>query len=90
MDIFYSFYNNVQLTTQGHVSGLLNRYTDGDKLELVYSGYLCRDIEPLEYLFDLFNDPTKRPANYKGPSMSVGDVVMLYYVDDNSVRKFAV
>jgi hypothetical protein len=90
MRIHYRFYNNSQLTPSGHFSGLLDGWKHGDELTLAYEGILDTGLalpsSQAEELFRIFNEPGARPAGYRGPSMSVGDVIQL--VDTN--QDFAV
>jgi hypothetical protein len=79
--IHYRFFNNSQLTPSGHLSGLLDGWKHGDELTLAYEGILDTELalpsSQAEELFRIFNVPGRDPAGYRGPSMSVGDVIHL-------------
>jgi hypothetical protein len=87
---FYNAYLGLEVLaanpTPDHYPGM-DGYKFGDPLALAYegtisvnaygdpkgvNGYVCNQ------LFRLFNAPWARPNEYAGPSMSVGDVVVLH------------
>jgi hypothetical protein len=82
----FTFYWNGQRDAAGRLVGFLDGYRPGDKLEIAYQGFVlihgvdeARSLPALltvaESLFAIFNDDDRRPACYRGPSMSVGNVV---------------
>lgn len=82
----FTFYWNAQRAPQGYLVGFLEGYRPGHSLEIAYRGFVSvgdddrpRVPEDLlrvaETLFAIFNDEQRRPACYRGPSMSVGNVV---------------
>jgi YodL-like len=77
----YIFYNNSQKDEQGRNTGFFG-FNTGDELTLAYAGtievrdnVLCSSLK--DQLFEMFNVDELRPADYRGPSMSVGDVIVI-------------
>ncbi len=86
MKYSFTFYWNAQRAPQGYLVGFLEGYQPGHRLEIAYRGLVSvlEDDRPrasehllwvAEILFAVFNDESRRPACYRGPSMSVGNVV---------------
>ncbi len=80
----FTYYWNAQVDGQGRNVGFFMGYSEGDALQIAYRGFVelefvCRDMETLEsaaeFLWGIFNDSDRRPADYHGPSMSVSSVV---------------
>ena len=82
----FTFYWNAQRDPAGHLIGFLDGYQPGHQLEIAYQGFVSveepdkpRELADLvrvaDVLFAVFNDDDRRPACYRGPSMSVGNVV---------------
>ena len=88
MKIPYRFYYN-SYTVMAAATGealthipALDGYQEGDRLTLAHESEIevandTGDVQICEVLFFVFNDLWSRPDEYRGPSMSVGDVVTL-------------
>jgi hypothetical protein len=72
----------------------LDGYRKGDKLTLAWEsevneldgrGYVLPTKRLCERLFQEFNAPWERPEYYAGPSMSIGDIVILYPDTDKAI-----
>jgi hypothetical protein len=78
--VAYQYYWNSQEDAQGRYIGMMDGFKLGDKLTLAYEGTVsvpsdAGDLEISEKLFEIFN--IDRPDDYRGPSMSIGSVVIL-------------
>jgi hypothetical protein len=80
----FTYYWNSQEDAHGRNTGMLDGFRDGDTLQIAFRGLFecafpvkkAEDLESVaEVLFVVFNDPDRRPAEYRGPSMSVGSVL---------------
>lgn len=81
MKIPYIYYHNSQKDAEGRELAGIYGHRSGDELTLAYAGtievagpqtareYIC------DALYEKFN--ISRPDNYRGPSMSIGDVIVL-------------
>jgi hypothetical protein len=77
----YKYYWNLQTDEQGRSISMMDGFNIGDPLCLAHEG----DIETngslaytvLDELYYRFNAPGARPTDYRGPSMSIGSVVVL-------------
>lgn len=76
----YGLNLNLQVRTANDHLPSLDGYCEGDKLTLAYEGEVATAVSEkgCETLFALFNEPWKRPDEFAGPSMSVGDVVTFF------------
>lgn len=86
MTYSFTFYWNAQRDDQGHLVGFLDGYRPGHKLEIAYRGFVKVSEEDkarlqpdlftvADVLFAVFNEDGRRPSSYRGPSMSVGNVI---------------
>lgn len=78
--IEYKYYWNDQKDAQGRNTAMMDGYKEGDPLTLMYSGSLLNMTTALtacDDLFYMFNADGARPADYRGPSMSIGSVIQL-------------
>jgi hypothetical protein len=76
----YQYLWNEKKDSEGRHPSLWDGYQPGDPLCLAWegdTGMNGTDAELCEDLFHLFNAPGARPEGYRGPSMSVGSVVVL-------------
>jgi len=86
MTYSFTFYWNAQRDDQGPLVGFLDGYRPGHKLEIAYRGFVKIHEEHktrvqsdlftvADVLFAIFNEDGRRPSSYRGPSMSVGNVI---------------
>jgi hypothetical protein len=81
----FTYYWNARQDEKGRFTAFFDGFTSGDPLQIAYRGLvevrainLFRDSLQLaiaEALFSTFNGPDRWPADYRGPSMSVGNVL---------------
>jgi hypothetical protein len=88
----YIFYNNSQKDAQGRNTGFFG-FNKGDELTLAYAGTLevddnASNSRVCNKLFDMFNAEERPAADYRGPSMSVGDVLLINHELAYSVESF--
>jgi hypothetical protein len=86
MKVFsFTFYTNVQEDSVGRLAGREQGYKRADRLQIAFRGFISTDpplheghrkLELVAHaLYVRFNHPDMRPVGYRGPSMSIGDVV---------------
>jgi hypothetical protein len=86
MKFSYTYYWNAEQDENGRNIGLMDGYLPGHKLQIAHRGFIETAVFPdvrkqsdlemvAEALFFNFNNPAKRPAGYRGPSMSIGSVI---------------
>jgi hypothetical protein len=71
-------YNSHRDPQRNHIPSM-DGYLAGDELTTAWEGEIEGSLtsETCDELFHLFNAPGARPERYCGPSMSMGDVVIL-------------
>src|SRR5215472_4269400 len=84
------FLVNEETDAQGRFVGF-SGYKPGHKLRVAYIGTLLPDdldsVSACDELFRIFN--ADRPADYRGRSMSVGDVVVLRFEEAPRTMAYA-
>jgi hypothetical protein len=81
----FTYYWNARQDEKGRFTAFFDGHKSGDPLQIAYRGLvevravnLFRDslqVAIAETLFGRFNDPDRWPADYRGPSMTVGNVL---------------
>ncbi len=77
-NVQYAFYYNAQKDEKGR-RDCWEGFQSGHDLQLAHTGEIDMSVNEhttLQELFDLYN--IGNPTGYRGPSMSVGDVITLY------------
>lgn len=98
MKLSYRFYYNsypLRLREGEAITHLpaLHGYKEGDSLTVAFESEIevaegLGDVEICEVLFSVFNDLWSRPDEYRGPSMSVGDIVTLANIRNYACSQF--
>jgi hypothetical protein len=86
MQSTYAYFWNSQLDEDGRDRGLYLGHQPNDELTLADIGVVDipgaestpdADLDALDTIYSMYNNPARRPQEYRGPSMSIGSVVIL-------------
>jgi hypothetical protein len=75
----YIYFVNTQEDPDGRYTGYEYGYREGDELTLAWVGPVkaVDEDHACDTLYNMFNNPDKRPTDYRGPSASKGSVFVL-------------